>query len=416
MEVQAPKGTKDMLPQDAYKWHFVENKFREIAKFYGMREIRTPMFEHTDLFLRGVGDTTDIVQKEMYTFNDKGNRSITLKPEGTSPVVRAFIENRLFNEAQPTKLYYAIPCFRYENVQKGRLRQFHQFGTEVFGSKEPSMDAEVIAFAMEFLKSLGLKSLSLNINNLGCPNCRPKYNEALKKFLEENYDDLCGLCQSRFDKNPMRILDCKNKNCGEITKNAPIILDYMCEECDSHFAEVKKYLDILNIPYTVDPGIVRGLDYYTKTIFEILNDDFTVCGGGRYDRLIEQLGGPEMPAVGFGLGIERLLLTLKNEGIEIPSEGLYDLYVGARGEEGKLASFKLANTLRTRGIKTEINHMGRSLKTEMKYANKIGAKFTVVLGDDELQTGNAKLKRMSDGEQFEVNLNNIEEIVAILNS
>ena len=416
MEVQAPKGTKDMLPQDAYKWHFVENKFREIAKFYGMREIRTPMFEHTDLFLRGVGDTTDIVQKEMYTFNDKGNRNITLKPEGTSPVVRAFIENRLFNEAQPTKLYYAIPCFRYENVQKGRLRQFHQFGTEVFGSKEPSMDAEVIDFAMEFLKSLGLKSLSLNINNLGCPKCRPKYNEALKKFLEENYDDLCGLCQSRFDKNPMRILDCKNKNCGEITKNAPIILDYMCEECDSHFAEVKKYLDILNIPYTVDPGIVRGLDYYTKTIFEILNDDFTVCGGGRYDRLIEQLGGPEMPAVGFGLGIERLLLTLKNEGIEIPSEGLYDLYVGARGEEGKLASFKLANILRTRGIKTEINHMGRSLKAEMKYANKIGAKFTVVLGDDELQTGNAKLKRMSDGEQFEVNLNNIEEIVAILNS
>ena len=416
MEVQAPKGTKDMLPQDAYKWHFVENKFREIAKFYGMREIRTPMFEHTDLFLRGVGDTTDIVQKEMYTFNDKGNRSITLKPEGTAPVVRAFIENRLFNEAQPTKLYYAIPCFRYENVQKGRLRQFHQFGTEVFGSKEPSMDAEVIAFAMEFLKSLGLKSLSLNINNLGCPNCRPKYNEALKKFLEENYDDLCGLCQSRFEKNPMRILDCKNKNCGEITKNAPIILDYMCEECDTHFTEVKKYLDALNIPYTVDPGIVRGLDYYTKTIFEILNDDFTVCGGGRYDRLIEQLGGPEMPAVGFGLGIERLLLTLQNEGIEIPNEGLYDLYIGARGEDGKLASFKLANALRTRGIKTEINHMGRSLKAEMKYANKIGAKFTVVLGDDELQTGNAKIKRMSDGEQFEVNLNNIEEIVAILNS
>ena len=416
MEVQAPKGTKDMLPQDAYKWHFVENKFREIAKFYGMREIRTPMFEHTDLFLRGVGDTTDIVQKEMYTFNDKGNRSITLKPEGTAPVVRAFIENRLFNEAQPTKLYYAIPCFRYENVQKGRLRQFHQFGTEVFGSKEPSMDAEVIAFAMEFLKSLGLKSLSLNINNLGCPNCRPKYNEALKKFLEENYDDLCGLCQSRFEKNPMRILDCKNKNCGKKKKNAPIILDYMCEECDTHFTEVKKYLDALNIPYTVDPGIVRGLDYYTKTIFEILNDDFTVCGGGRYDRLIEQLGGPEMPAVGFGLGIERLLLTLQNEGIEIPNEGLYDLYIGARGEDGKLASFKLANALRTRGIKTEINHMGRSLKAEMKYANKIGAKFTVVLGDDELQTGNAKLKRMSDGEQFEVNLNNIEEIVAILNS
>ena len=410
MEVQAPKGTKDMLPQDTYKWHFVENKFREIAKFYGMREIRTPMFEHTDLFLRGVGDTTDIVQKEMYTFNDKGNRSITLKPEGTAPVVRAFIENRLFNEAQPTKLYYAIPCFRYENVQKGRLRQFHQFGTEVFGSKEPSMDAEVIAFAMEFLKSLGLKSLSLNINNLGCPNCRPKYNEALKKFLEENYDDLCGLCQSRFEKNPMRILDCKNKNCGEITKNAPIILDYMCEECDTHFTEVKKYLDALNIPYTVDPGIVRGLDYYTKTIFEILNDDFTVCGGGRYDRLIEQLGGPEMPAVGFGMGIERLIMILEKEGIEIPNETLFDLYIGARGDDAKFEAFTLANKLREAGIKTEVNHMGRSVKAEMKYANKIGAAFTTILGDDELQNKSIKLKRMSDGEQFEVSLDNIQEI------
>ena len=410
MEVQAPKGTKDMLPQDAYKWHFVENKFREIAKFYGMREIRTPMFEHTDLFLRGVGDTTDIVQKEMYTFNDKGNRSITLKPEGTSPVVRAFIENRLFNEAQPTKLYYAIPCFRYENVQKGRLRQFHQFGTEVFGSKEPSMDAEVIAFAMEFLKSLGLKSLSLNINNLGCPNCRPKYNEALKKFLEENYDDLCGLCQSRFDKNPMRILDCKNKNCGEITKNAPIILDYMCEECDTHFDSVKKYLTALNIPFTVDPGIVRGLDYYTKTIFEILNDEFTVCGGGRYDKLIEQLGGPEMPAVGFGMGVERLIMILEKEGIEIPNETLFDLYIGARGDDAKFEAFTLANKLREAGIKTEVNHMGRSVKAEMKYANKIGAAFTTILGDDELQNKSIKLKRMSDGEQFEVSLDNIQEI------
>ena len=412
---KAPRGTRDILPKEVYKWHYVEKKFREICALYGYEEMRTPIFEHTEVFTRSVGDTTDIVQKEMYTFKDKGDRSITLKPEGTAPVVRAFIENRLFNEAQPTKLYYAIPCFRYENVQKGRLRQFHQFGTEVFGSKEPSMDAEVISFAMEFLKSLGLKGLSLNINNLGCPNCRPKYNEALKAFLQENYDDLCGLCQSRFEKNPMRILDCKNKNCGEITKKAPSILDYMCEECDTHFTEVKKYLDALNIPYTVDPGIVRGLDYYTKTIFEILNDDFTVCGGGRYDRLIGQLGGPEMPAVGFGLGIERLIMTLEKEGIEIPNEALYDLYIGARGEEGKLAAFTLANRLRNNGIKTEINHMGRSLKAEMKYANKIGARFTVILGDDELQSGLAKLKRMSDGELFEVNLNNIEEIVAILN-
>ncbi|WP_195265617.1 histidine--tRNA ligase [Clostridium sp. 1001275B_160808_H3] len=414
MEIQAPKGTKDMLPQDAYKWHYVEGVLREVSKAYGVREIRTPMFEHTELFLRGVGETTDIVQKEMYTFNDKGDRSITLKPEGTAPTVRAFIENRLFNEAQPTKLYYIIPCFRYENVQKGRLRQFHQYGVEVFGSKEASIDAEVISLAMESLKKLGLKSLSLNINNLGCPKCRPKYNEALKKYLEENYDNLCGICKTRFEKNPMRILDCKEKSCNEITKNAPIILDYICEECDSHFTEVKNYLDALDIKYKVDPGIVRGLDYYTKTIFEILNDDFTVCGGGRYDKLIEEIGGPEMPAVGFGLGLERLIMTLEKEGVEIPNEGLIDLYIGARGEEAKTKGFVLANKLRAIGIKTEINHMGRSIKAEMKYANKIGSAFTTILGDDELQNNTLKLKRMSDGEQFEVSLDNIEEIAKLV--
>ncbi|GAA0085173.1 histidine--tRNA ligase [Clostridium sp. CTA-7] len=414
MEIQAPKGTKDMLPQDAYKWHYVEGVLREVSKAYGVREIRTPMFEHTELFLRGVGETTDIVQKEMYTFNDKGNRSITLKPEGTAPTVRAFIENRLFNEAQPTKLYYMIPCFRYENVQKGRLRQFHQYGVEVFGSKEASIDAEVISLAMEGLKKLGLKSLSLNINNLGCPKCRPKYNEALKKYLEENYDNLCGICKTRFEKNPMRILDCKEKSCNEITKNAPIILDYICEECDSHFTEVKKYLDALNIKYKIDPGIVRGLDYYTKTIFEILNDDFTVCGGGRYDKLIEEIGGPEMPAVGFGLGLERLIMTLEKEGIEIPNEGLVDIYIGARGENAKIEGFVLANKLRALGVKTEINHMGRSIKAEMKYANKIGAAFTTILGDDELENKTLKLKRMSDGEHFEVSLDNIEEIAKLI--
>lgn len=414
MEIQAPKGTKDMLPQDAYKWHYVEGVLRDVSKSYGVREIRTPMFEHTELFLRGVGETTDIVQKEMYTFNDKGDRSITLKPEGTAPTVRAFIENRLFNEAQPTKLYYIIPCFRYENVQKGRLRQFHQYGVEVFGSKEASIDAEVISLAMESLKKLGLKSLSLNINNLGCPKCRPKYNEALKRYLEENYDNLCGICKTRFEKNPMRILDCKEKSCNEITKHAPIILDYICEECDSHFTEVKNYLDALKIQYKVDPGIVRGLDYYTKTIFEILNDDFTVCGGGRYDKLIEEIGGPEMPAVGFGLGLERLIMTLEKEGIEIPNEGLVDLYIGARGETAKTSAFVLANKLRAVGIKTEINHMGRSIKAEMKYANKIGSAFTTILGDDELQNKTLKLKRMSDGEQFEVSLDNIEEIAKLV--
>ena len=414
MEIQAPKGTKDMLPQDAYKWHYVENIFKDTARSYGMREIRTPIFESTNLFLRGVGDTTDIVNKEMYTFDDKGGRSITLKPEGTSPIVRAFVENRLFNEAQPTKLSYIIPCFRYENVQKGRLRQFHQCGVEVFGSKEPSMDAEIMSFAMEVLKNLGLKGLSLHINNLGCPNCRPKYNEALKAFLKENYDSLCSTCKERFEKNPMRILDCKEKKCSEITKNAPSILDYMCEECDTHFHKVEEYLELLNIPYVVDPGIVRGLDYYTKTIFEIINDDFTVCGGGRYDKLIEEIGGPDMPAFGFAMGMERLILTLENEGIEIPCDDNFDIYIGARGDEAYKVAFKLASDLRKNNIKTEINHMGRSVKAEMKYANKIGAKFTTIIGEDEINGANARFKRMSDGEIFEVSLHDIEKIVETL--
>ena len=410
MELQAPKGTKDMLPEDAYKWQYVESTFREVAKTYGIREIRTPVFEHTELFLRGVGDTTDIVQKEMYTFNDKGNRSVTLKPEGTAPAVRAFIENRLFNEAQPTKLYYITPAFRYENVQKGRLRQFHQCGLEMFGSKEPSMDVEVIKVAMDTLNKLGLKSLSLHINNLGCPTCRAKYNDALKAFLKENYDTLCETCKTRFEKNPMRILDCKEKKCKEITKNAPIILDYVCEECETHFNKVKEYLDVLEISYEIDPGIVRGLDYYTKTIFEIINADFTVCGGGRYDKLIEELGGPVMPAVGFGMGEERLIMTLDNENIEIPKENLFDLYIGARGDEERKVAFKLASDLRVLGVKCEINHMGRSVKAEMKYANKLGASFTTILGEDELNNKKINLKRMSDGEIFEVSLDNCEEI------
>ncbi|MGG7210479.1 histidine--tRNA ligase [Clostridium baratii] len=414
MEIQAPKGTKDMLPSDAYKWHYVENIFREISKNFGIREIRTPMFEHTELFLRGVGETTDIVQKEMYTFKDKGDRSITLKPEGTAPAVRAFIENRLFNEAQPTKLYYITPCFRYEKAQKGRFREFHQYGVEMFGSKEPSMDAEVMALAMSILKKIGLKGLSLNINNLGCPDCRPKYNEALKKFLEENYEGLCPTCKSRFNKNPMRILDCKEKSCKEITKNAPIILEYICEECSDHFEKVKEYLNILGIEYNIDPSIVRGLDYYTKTIFEILNSDFTVCGGGRYDKLIEEIGGPETPAIGFGMGIERLIMTIENEGIEIPNEPLVELYLASRGEEGAKEAFRLAHKLREIGVNSEINHAGRSFKAEMKYANKINAKFSVVLGDDELSSKTARFKRMSDGEQFELSLEDLEKIKEVI--
>ena len=411
MEMQAPKGTKDMLPQDAYKWHFVEKTFRDVAKYYGMREIRAPMFEHTELFARGVGDTTDIVQKEMYTFNDKGNRSITLKPEGTAGAGRAFIESRLFNEAQPTKLYYITPCFRYENVQKGRFRQFHQFGTEVYGSKEPSMDAEVIALAMQVLKTLGLQSLSLNINNLGCPKCRPNYNEALKNYLKENYDNLCPLCQSRFEKNPMRILDCKERKCNEITKNAPIILDYMCEECDTHFDSVKKYLTALNIPFTVDPGIVRGLDYYSHTVFEIISDDpklgagATVGGGGRYNGLIEEIGGPATPGVGFAFGMERLLLALDNE--EDEDEDGLDCYIMPLGEEAKDLAMQIIAMLRANGFTCEMDHVSRGLKGQFKSADRFNAHFSIILGEEEVKNEVVNIKCNHDKEQVVVPLENI---------
>ena len=414
MAIQAPKGTKDMLPKDAYKWHYIENKLREISAEYGIREIRTPMFESTELFKRGVGETTDVVQKEMYTFDDKGGRSMTLKPEGTAPTVRAFIQSSMYADAQPTKLYYFIPAFRYENVQKGRLRQFHQYGIEVFGSKEASVDAEIISAAMRVLDELGLKGLSLNINSLGCPDCRKKFNDALKKYLEENYDNLCSTCKTRFEKNPMRILDCKEKKCNEITKNAPVILDYICSDCSDHFETLKKYLDAIEIKYTIDPYIVRGLDYYTKTVFEIINDGLTVCGGGRYDKLIEELDGPSMPAFGFGLGLERLLMTLEKENVEIPEPIFNDLYLVSMGEEAGLYSFKMVNELRKLGVKCDSDHMTKSVKAQMKFANKIGARFTIVLGDNELETKKASLKRMSDGERFDIDLENISEITNLI--
>lgn len=410
MSIQAPKGTKDMLPQDAYKWQFIEDKLRKLAAVYGCREIRTPIFESTELFTRGVGETTDVVQKEMYTFEDKGGRSITLKPEGTAPAVRAFIENSLYNDAQPTKMYYFIPAFRYENVQKGRLRQFHQFGIEIFGSEDPSIDAETISLAMRLFNELGIKGLELNINSIGCPKCRKVYNEALQNYLKENYDNLCDVCKTRFEKNPMRILDCKNRDCKKIVAGAPVILDYLDDECREHFEKLKKYLTALGIQYKVDPLIVRGLDYYTKTVFEIINKDITVCGGGRYDGLIEEVGGPNMAAFGFGLGLERLIMTLEQEGIEIPKPRAIDLFIVSMDEESKLEALKLANVLREKGIKCEINHMTRNVKAQMKYSNKIEAAFTIVLGETELSSKKAKLKRMSDGEQFDIELADTDTI------
>lgn len=410
MSIQAPKGTKDLLPADAYKWQFLENKLKNLAATYGCREIRTPIFESTELFTRGVGETTDVVQKEMYTFKDKGDRSITLKPEGTAPTVRAFIENSLFNDAQPTKLFYTIPAFRYENVQKGRLREFHQFGIEVFGSSEPSIDAEIISLAMRLFSELGINGLELNINSIGCPKCRKVYNEALQNYLKENYDNLCDVCKTRFEKNPMRILDCKERSCKKIVEGAPVILDYLDDECREHFEKLKTYLTALGIEYKVDPLIVRGLDYYTKTVFEIINKDITVCGGGRYDGLIEEIGGPQMGAFGFAIGLERLIMTIEQEGIEIPKPRAIDLFIVSMDEKSKIESLKLANALRERNIKCEVNHMTRNVKGQMKYSNKIEAAFTIVLGETELSSNKAKLKRMSDGEQIDIELTNIDTI------
>ncbi|MGI6153928.1 MAG: histidine--tRNA ligase, partial [Christensenellaceae bacterium] len=329
MAINAPKGTKDVLPGESYKWQYIEKTVREICSVFGYREIRTPVFEHTELFLRGVGDTTDIVQKEMYTFTDKGDRSVTLKPEGTAGVVRAFIESGLANGPQPTKMYYLnCPVFRYERPQSGRLREHHQFGIEAFGAGDASVDAEVISVALTLFDKVGMKNLRLNINSIGCEKCRPGYHEALKDYLRENYDSLCETCKERFEKNPLRILDCKVESCQSLIKEAPVMIDHLCEECDSHFDALKGYLGALDIEYSVNPFIVRGLDYYTKTVFEIISDSIgaqgTVCGGGRYDKLVKEIGGPDMPGIGFGLGIERLLLVMENEGIEISEPSVTD--------------------------------------------------------------------------------------------
>ncbi|KEH99482.1 histidine--tRNA ligase [Clostridium botulinum] len=414
MAIQAPKGTKDLLPMDSYKWHYIEGKLKGLASEYALREIRTPIFEHTELFERGVGETTDVVQKEMYTFKDKGDRSITLKAEGTAPAARAFIENGLFNEALPIKMFYFTPVFRYENVQKGRLRQHHQFGVEVFGSSEASVDAEIIGLAMRAFKEFGINNLELNINNIGCPECRKKYNDALREYFKEQYDELCDTCKTRYERNPMRLLDCKNKKCKEIGKNAPVILDYVCDDCKNHFENLKTYLDALSIEYKVNPYIVRGLDYYTKTVFEIINNDITVCGGGRYNGLIEEIGGKPTPAVGFGMGIERLILTLGENSIEIPKPQEMDIYVGSMGEKGKIESFKVVNALREKGIKAECDHMNKSVKAQMKYANKIEALYSMIIGDTEIEEGKVNLKRMEDGQQFEVSLNNLDEIATLV--
>ncbi len=405
----APKGTQDLLPQDSYRWHYVEKKFQKTAELFGYKEVRFPTFEHTELFLRGVGDTTDVVQKQMYTFNDKGNRSITLRPEGTASVARSFIENGLFQLPMPLKMYYNVPCFRYERSQKGRLREFHQFGVEAFGANGPMIDAEVVKFAVTFLKSVGLNDISVNINSIGCPECRKKYNDALKEYLQPKLSGLCETCQSRFDRNPLRILDCKSEECNKLCEGAPRLLDYICDDCKEHFEGFKNSLELAGIGYTIDDGIVRGLDYYTNSVFEIISGGFTVCGGGRYDGLVEEFGGESTPAVGFGLGIERLLLRLSELGVEIPEDNGIKLYIASMGDGALSAAQKIVYGLRENGISSEFDQIGRSLKAQMKYADKLGAEYTIVLGDNELNEGVCKIKDMKTGEQTEVQIEKISE-------
>lgn len=403
----SPKGTEDLLPQDSYKWHYLEKKFAETAALYNYKEIRVPTFEHTELFERGVGDTTDVVEKQMYTFNDKGGRSITLRPEGTASVVRSFLQNSLYALPMPMKMYYNIACFRYENKQKGRLREFHQFGVEAFGAENPTLDAEVISLALTFLDSVGLKELSVNINSIGCPTCRKAYSEALREYLRPHYDELCDTCKSRFDRNPLRIIDCKSEECQSIVSGAPRLLDYICDDCRSHFEEFKKCLDGMGIKYTIDPGIVRGLDYYTKTVFEIISGDFTVCGGGRYDGLVEELGGKPCPAIGFGLGIERLILRLEETGVDIPHEDPVRIYIAPLGEKAVSAVQGIVYDLRRAGISADTDHMGRGLRASMKYADKLGAEYTAVLGDNEIETGEVAVKNMTTGEQTAVKIDEL---------
>ena len=393
---------------------------RAAAALAGYREARTPVFEHTELFLRGVGDTTDIVQKEMYTFEDKGKRSVTLKPEGTAGAVRCFLEHNLYAELLPCKLYYLnAPIFRYENPQSGRLREHHQFGMECFGAKESTADAELILTAYHLLQELGVGNLSVEINSIGCPNCRPTYHARLKDFLGGRIDKLCATCRERFDRNPLRVLDCKEKQCQELTKDAPSMLDLLCDECRDHFEQLKACLDGAGIPYRVNPRIVRGLDYYTKTVFELVTETtdgkLTVCGGGRYDNLVEQIGEQSIPAVGFGMGLERVLMLLEGEGIEIPRPAWYDVFVTYMGANGQHA-FALVQQLRKAGIKADMDHCGRSLKAQFKYANKTGAPLTAVIGDDEAANGTVKIKRMADGEEKTVPVKDAVETINEMNS
>ena len=411
--IEAVRGTKDVLPQDSYKWRFVERTAQQVAADFGFREVRFPTFEKTELFVRGVGDTTDVVQKEMYTFVTKGEDSITLRPEGTASVARLCLQNGLFAGLMPLKLYYIISCFRYEKPQAGRWREFQQFGVETLGAASPAADAEIISLANEIFAFLGVEGIELHLNSIGCPECRKNYHKALKEYFESRKSELCGTCLERLEKNPMRILDCKSPICKEICKDAPVITDYICDECSAHFKSVQKYLDAMNIEYVIDPHIVRGLDYYTRTVFEFISNQIgaqgAVCAGGRYDGLVEELGGPHVPSLGFGLGTGRLLMLLEAQGIELPAPSGCELYIAPMGEDASVKAMSIVADLRAGGISAQTDVVGRSLKAQMKYADKIGAKYTMVLGDDEIAKGEAVIKDMDSGETETLSLDGLED-------
>ena len=414
------KGTEDVLPKQSYRWQFIEKVMREESRAYGFKEIRTPVFEHTELFARGVGQTTDVVQKEMYTFTTKGGESVTLRPEGTAGAARAVLEHALDNEGLPIKASYFVSCYRYEKPQAGRLREFHQFGLEEYGTQSPAADAELICAAQSVLDRLGLDQIHLELNSIGCPECRAKYNQALREYFGQFKDRLCDTCLSRLEKNPMRLLDCKSPQDQELAKDAPKITDYLCEECENHFSEVKRYLDSAGVEYTVNPKIVRGLDYYTKTVFEFVTDCIgaqgTVCGGGRYDGLIEELGGKHMPSLGFAMGLERLLMVMDAQGIAIPDDDKCALYIATMGDDAKVKAFELLRRVRECGLIAETDVVGRGLRAQMKYADKIGAKYSLVLGDNELNENKAKVKNMETGEQTELALDDsFAEKFSVLN-
>lgn len=411
MITQRPKGTQDWYGENMHKRTVIEAMARKLCRAYHIKEVITPVFEHTVLFQRGVGETTDVVQKEMYTFEDKGGRSITLKPEGTAGAIRAYLENNMYAQSGPEKLFYVTPAFRYEQPQSGRLRQHHQFGVEFVGSKSPLAEVELISLVTELIAALGLKDAKLHINSIGCKNCRKTYNEALMAYLKKHEDALCPTCRERMLKNPLRVIDCKVDACREIVKDAPRTIDYLDDECREHFEELKSLLEALNIPYEIDTGIVRGLDYYTKTVFEFVNSEgFTLCGGGRYDNLVHEIDDKQdIPSVGFGMGIERILYFLEKEGVSLEPEPAVELYVGILGKEARAKAYKLVDDLRKHGIVVETDYMDRSAKAQMKYANKIGAKYTAMIGSNELEAGEVRLKNMEDGQQQTVSLDKLAD-------